>query len=189
MHQMQAIQWYAVQTKTSREKFVAEILRGKGYEEFVPLYRSRRRWSDRIKEVELPLFPGYVFCKFDAGRRLPILTTPGVLLIVGHGRAPVPVEDTEIEALRAVVRSRLQAQPWPYLQVGQRVRIEGSPLAGMEGILLELKNSCRIVVSVDLLQRSVAVEVDHNWVRPIGPAPRIAEKALTASAVLGKQIA
>lgn len=189
MHQEQATQWFAVQTKTSREKFVAEILRGKGYEEFVPLYRSRRKWSDRIKELELPLFPGYVFCKFDAGRRLPILTTPGVLLVVGNGRAPVPVEDAEIDALRAVVRSRLQAQPWPYLQVGQRVRIEGSPLAGMEGILLELKNSCRIVVSVNLLQRSVAVEVDHNWVRPIGPAPGAAEKALAATAVLGKQIA
>lgn len=189
MHEEEATLWYAVQTKSSREKYVAEILRGKGYEEFVPLYRSRRRWSDRFKEIELPLFPGYVFCKFNPGRRLPILTTPGVLLIIGHGRMPEPVEEEEIEALRAVVQSRLQAQPWPYLQVGQRVRIEGSSLSGMEGILLEQKNSCRIVVSVNLLQRSVAVEVDRNWVRPVGPGPRAAAKALTASAVLGKQIA
>lgn len=178
----EGLSWFAIQTKSSREKFVAEILRGKGYEEFVPLYRSRRKWSDRFKELDLPLFPGYVFCRFDPGRRLPVLTTPGVLMIVGHGRTPVPILDSEIEALRTVVRSKLQTQPWPYLKAGQRVRIEGSVLTGLEGILLEMKNACRLIVSVNLLHRSVAVEVDRNWVRPIEHSP---EELLRASPEFG----
>jgi transcription antitermination factor NusG len=160
--------WFALSAKRNHEKCVAEMLRGKGYEEFVPTYRIRRRWSDRYKELELPLFPGYVFCRFDPARRLPILTTPGVVLIVGNGRVPVPVEDAEIEALRAVVASNLRVEPWPYLRVGERVVIESGSLAGLEGILQEVRKSCRIVVSVELLQRSVAVEVDRCRVRPAG---------------------
>lgn len=160
--------WFALSTKRNRERIVAEMLRGKGYEEFVPTYRSRRKWSDRYKDVDLPLFPGYVFCRFDPSRRLPILTTPGVILVVGNGRVPVPVEEAEIDALRVVVGSRAQVEPWPYLLVGQRVAIEGGVLAGLEGILLEVRKTCRIVVSVNLLQRSVAVEVDRSMVRPLG---------------------
>lgn len=161
--------WFALSVKRNREKHVAEILRGKGYEEFLPLYRSRRRWSDRYKELELPLFPGYVFCRFEPARRLPVLTTPGVILVVGNGRAPMAVEDSEIEALKLVVSSRRQVQPWPYLQVGERVMIENGALAGLEGILQDVRKSCRIVVSVELLQRSVAVEVERSWVRPVSP--------------------
>ncbi len=160
--------WFALSARRNHEKNVAEILRGKGYEEFVPTYRSRRKWSDRYKELELPLFPGYVFCRFNPARRLPILTTPGVVLIVGNGRVPVPVEDAEIDALRTVVASNLRVEPWPYLRVGERVVIESGSLAGLEGILQEVRKSCRIVVSVELLQRSVAVEVDRSWVRPAG---------------------
>jgi transcription antitermination factor NusG len=160
--------WFALSTKRNREKAVAELLRGKGYEEFLPMYRSRRKWSDRYKELQLPLFPGYVFCRFDPARRLHVLTTPGVSHVVGTGRLPVPVDDAEIDALRAVVASDLRVEPWPYLRAGERVVIEDGSLAGLVGILQEVRKSWRVVVSVNLLQRSVAVEVDRQWVRPVG---------------------
>jgi transcription antitermination factor NusG len=164
-------QWFALRTKPQREKVVASALRSKGYEEFLPLYRSRRRWSDRIKEMDLPLFPGYVFCRFDVHSRLPILVTPGVLLIVGIGKTPLAVNDSEIAALQSIVKSGLQAEPWPFLKVGQRVRIDQGSLEGVEGILTAIKKPCRLVVSVTLLQRSVAVEIDQDWATPIGPGP------------------
>ncbi|MCI0423321.1 MAG: NusG-like protein [Acidobacteria bacterium] len=139
---------------------VASLLHSKGYEEFLPLYRSRRRWSDRMKAIEKPLFPGYVFCRFDVQKRLPILMTPGVRLIAGIGKTPLPVNDSEMAALQLIVQSGLQAEPWPFLQVGQRVRIERGSLQGVEGILMAIKKPYRLVVSVTLLQRSVAVELD-----------------------------
>jgi transcription antitermination factor NusG len=153
---------------------VSTTLRGKGYQEFFPLYCSRRRWSDRIKKVELPLFPGYLFCQFDESDRLPILTTPGVIGIVGAGKIPIPVDDDEIEAIRAILRSGLAAQPWPSLRVGSKVYIERGPLAGLEGIITNTDKVYRLIVSVSLLQRSVAVEIDHGWARPItdGMGPR-----------------
>src|SRR5664280_350305 len=154
-------------------------LRGKGYQEFFPLYRSRRRWSDRTKELELPLFPGYSFCQFDVNHRLPILTTPGVIGIVGAGKIPVPVDLEEIEAIRAILRSGLAAQPWPLLRVGSKVYIEGGPLAGLEGIITNTDKVYRLVVSVSLLQRSVAVEIDREWARPI--ADRMGPRAVTLS--------
>jgi transcription antitermination factor NusG len=158
--------WFALRSKARLEKLVAASLRSKGYEEFLPLYHCRRPWSDRIKVQELPLFPGYVFCRFDMHNRLPILLTPGVLLIVGCGRTPLPVEDSEIAALQSIVNSRLKAEPWPYLRIGQRVRIERGSLEGVEGILLATKPQ-RLVVSVTILQRSVSLEVDETWARPI----------------------
>jgi len=162
--------WYALHVRSQHEKIVASTLRGKGYEEFLPLYRSKHRWSDRMKVVERPLFPGYVFCRFDLHKRLPILVTPGVLLIVGVGKIPLPVIDSEILALQSIINSGFQAEPWPFLQVGQRVRIECGSLEGVEGILLALKKPHRLVVSVSLLQRSVAVEIDEHWATPIGPS-------------------
>ena len=158
--------WFALRIKARREKLVAESLRSKGYEEFLPLYHCRRHWSDRIKTQELPLFPGYVFCRFNVHNRLPILLTPGVLLIVGYGRTPLPVEDSEIAALQSIVNSRLKTEPWPYLRIGQRVRIERGSLKGIEGILLATKPQ-RLVVSVTILQRSVSVEIQEDWARPI----------------------
>ncbi|HWQ53792.1 MAG TPA: transcription termination/antitermination NusG family protein [Bryobacteraceae bacterium] len=160
--------WFALHTKRNREKSVGQLLRAKGYEELVPTYRSLRKWSDRYKQLELVLFPGYVFCRFDPAKRGPILATPGVAAVVGNGRVPIPLENSEIDALRRVIGSELPVEPWPYLRVGQRVAIEGGPLTGLEGILQEVRRSCRIVVSVDLLQRSVAVEVDRDRVRPLG---------------------
>jgi len=159
--------WFALHVRSRHENSVAAILGGKGYECFLPLYRSRRLWSDRIKEIELPLFAGYVFCRFDMQRRLPILTTPGVVEVVGIAKRPIPIDDSEIAALQATLRSGLQSRPWPFLQVGQKVRVEAGPLCGVEGILLGFKGRQRLVLSVTLLQRSVAVEVDGAWIAPI----------------------
>lgn len=155
-------QWFALSTRSQREKMVASLLHSKGYEEFLPLYRSRHRWSDRMKQVEKPLFPGYVFCRFDVQNRLPILMTPGVRFIAGIGKTPLAVNDDEMIALQQVVQSGLQAEPWPFLQVGQRVRIERGALQGLEGILMGFKRPHRLVVSITLLQRSVAVELDGD---------------------------
>jgi transcription antitermination factor NusG len=160
--------WYAIQIQSRLGNVASATLRGKGYEEFYPLYRTRRRWSDRIKQLELPLFPGYLFCRFDVNDRLmPILTTPGVIGIIGAGKTPVAVGDEEIETIRAILRSELAAQPWPFLRVGSRVYIEGGPLAGLEGIITVADKIHRLIVSVGLLQRSVAVEIDREWARPI----------------------
>jgi transcription antitermination factor NusG len=164
-----SLPWYALQVRPRFEKMVASALVTKGFELFLPLYRHRSRWSDRIKEVDLPLFSGYLFCRIDLNHRLPILITPGVTQIVGIGRAPRPVDEEEIAALKAIVLSGLQAEPRSYLNIGQRVRIEIGPLAGVEGILTALKGSARLVVSVTLLQRSVSVEIDESWVVPVSP--------------------
>ena len=166
--------WYALRIQSRLSGLASVTLRGKGYEEFCPLYRALRRWSDRVKQVELPLFPGYLFCRFDVNDRLPILTAPGVIGIVGAGKLPIPVDIEEIEAVRAILRSGLAAQPWPLLGVGSKVYIERGPLAGLEGILTNTDKVYRLAVSVSLLQRSVAVEIDREWARPIndGMGPR-----------------
>jgi len=159
--------WFALQVKACYEKTVATLLHGKGYQWFLPLYKCKRRWSDRIKEIETPLFPGYLFCRFDMQHRLPILTTPGVLLIVGIGKTPIPIDQAEIAAIQTLVTSGLPSQPWPFLQIGERVTINYGALCGVEGILLDFKGRNRLVLSVTLLQRSVAVEIDGAWVHPI----------------------
>jgi transcription antitermination factor NusG len=161
-------QWYALRVKSNCEKLVAAAVRNKGFEEFLPLYRSCHRWSDRVKSIELPLFPGYTFCRIDPNFRLPILTIPGAMNFIGIGKVPVPIEDSEITAIQDAVRSGLPAEPWTYLNVGQLVRLDDGPLAGLEGILIENRKQYRIVVSVSLLQRSVSVEIQRNWVTPLG---------------------
>jgi len=174
------LSWYAIRIQTRLGSVASATLHGKGYEEFLPLYRSPRRWSDRIKKLELPLFPGYLFCRFDVSDRLmPILTTPGVIGIVGAGKTPVPIDDAEIEAIRAILRSGLAAQPWSFLRVGSKVYIEGGPLAGVEGIITSTDKVHRLIVSVSLLQRSVAVEIDREWARPI--TDRMGPGAVTLS--------
>lgn len=155
---------------------MAVHLAGKGYEWFLPTYMSRRQWSDRIKKSELPLFPGYLFCRFNPLDRLPILATPGLLSIVGIAKTPIPVDEVEMKAVRTLVGSGLPFQAWPYFKIGQRVRIEYGPLCGLEGILLSVKGSHRIVVSVNLLQRSVAAEIDSTWVSPIQHHPRASQE-------------
>jgi transcription antitermination factor NusG len=169
--------WFALQTRSRYENFVANHLRGNGYELFWPVYKCWRHWSDRIKEFELPLFPGYVFCRFNPLDRLPILVTPGVVRVVGVGKKPVPVDDAEITAIRTVVQSGLPRRPWPFLQVGQRVKVEQGPLSGIEGILMAFRGCHRLVLSVTLLQRSVAVEVDGAWVNVSGWRPQLKSEA------------
>jgi len=159
--------WYAVYTRSNCEFKVARHLSTRGVEELLPVYRSRRRWSDRTRELDLPLFAGYVFCRFDPQRALPVVSTPGVVRIIGSGRNPVPVADAEIDAIRAICTSGVRAQPWPFLEVGRRVAVVNGPLAGIEGIVLELKNQFRLVVSVSLLQRSVAAEIEREWIQPL----------------------
>lgn len=159
--------WFALQVKGRHERSIAGLLKGKAYEPFLPLYQTTRRWSDRTKRVELPLFPGYLFCRFNPHNRLPILSTPGVLKIVGTGNCPLPVDDAEISAIQRIVESGLQAQPWPFLQLGDRVEVKSGALSGLEGVLTAFKGGRRLVVSVSLLQRSVAVELDGAMVNPL----------------------
>lgn len=177
-----AARWYALQVRSRHEAIAAAILANKGYDKFLPLYRSRRMWSDRIVHLDLPLFPGYVFCRFDPGdRSVPILTTPGVVRIVGIGPHAVPVDDAEIVAIQSIVKSGFAAEPWPYLRLGNLVRIQYGALAGLEGLLVEKKKRHRLVVSITILQRSVAVEIDSAWVTPVRPPRRSGVPALLAS--------
>jgi transcription antitermination factor NusG len=165
--------WFAVQVRSRHEKSVAHILSQKGLDCFLPLCRGRRQWSDRLAQVELPLFSGYVFCRLDLCNRMPVLTTPGIVRIVGVGRAPVPVDDSEIDAVQAIVRSGMSAHPWPMPRLGEWVAIDRGPLAGLEGVLINVKNCLRFVVSVTMLQRAVAVEVEGGWIRTAQRPPRM----------------
>ena len=159
--------WFALRVRSRYERTVAAHLQGRGFESLLPVYKRRHRWSDRFKEIDLPLFPGYVFCQFDSLNRLPILSIPGVVHVVGVGRTPVPIDESEIAAIQAAVKSGLPRQPWPFLEIGHRVRIEYGPLSGVHGILLGFRGHQRLVLSVTLLQRSVAVQIDEAWVQPI----------------------
>jgi transcription termination/antitermination protein NusG len=159
--------WFALRVRPNYEKPVAAALRGKGFQEFLPLVRTRRQWSDRVKMMDLPLFPGYLFCRLDLEDRMPLLTTPGFLYLVGVGKNPEPVDESEIAAIQSVVRSGLPVTPWPSLMVGQRVQLKHGPLRGLEGVLTKIANQHRMFVSVTLLKRSISVEVAPEWIQPI----------------------
>lgn len=163
--------WFALQVRPRAEKFVASMLRYNGYEEFLPTYRARHRWSDRVKDVTRPLFPGYLFVRFSAPAGCLVVTTPGIIRIVGCGGRPVAVADEEITALQSLVRAGVAVEPCTFIQTGQRVRIMTGPLSGTSGVVQRIKNSIRLVISVDLLQRSVAAEVDVAWVAAEEPVP------------------
>jgi transcription antitermination factor NusG len=153
--------WYGIRTLSNHEGVAAIVLKGKGYDPYLPIYNVRRRRADNVVvQSERPLFPGYVFCRFDAKQRLPILTTTGVLSVVGFGREPAAIPDDEIEVVKAVLRAGLPAEPCAYLREGQRVRVTSGSLEGIEGILLKKKNQCRMVISVTMLQRSISVEIE-----------------------------
>jgi transcription antitermination factor NusG len=158
--------WYALTVAPRKEKVTAQTLRTAGFEDFLPLSSSRRLWSDRIKTLEAPLFPGYVFCRFDPQLRQAILRTLGVVSIVSFGKTPEPVDEGEIAALQAVCRSGLVATSWPTPEVGSKVQLHEGPLRGLEGVLVEDKKT-RLVLSLTLLQRSVAVEIDRKWIEPV----------------------
>jgi transcription antitermination factor NusG len=159
--------WYAIAVKAKAERTVEAVLAQKSYETFFPVITRERRWSDRTKRVDVPLLPGYVFCRFDGEQRLPIMTTPGVREIVGFGRRAAAVDDAELAALRLVIASGMHVESCEFLVRGDRVEVTGGPLQGIEGLLLEVKGSCRVVLSVELLQRSVAVEMDRVRIRRI----------------------
>ena len=158
--------WYALYVRSRHERVVESGLRGKGYSAFSPFYRTKRKRVDRIAEINVPLFPGYVFCLFDSNKRLPILMTPGIVRVVGPGR-PQPVDDTEIASIRALALSGRPVQPWPFLRSGQRIRLQSGPLMGAEGIFLRVKDEYHLVVAITLLQRAVSVVIERDAVAPL----------------------
>lgn len=161
------LHWYAAYTLANHEKRVMQQFTERSVEHFLPLYESVRRWKDRKVKLQLPLFPGYVFVRLALGDRLRVLQIPSVVRLVGFNGHPVALPDREIEALRTSVAMQLRAEPHPYLTVGHRVRIKSGPLAGVEGILLRKKNAFRVVLSLDFILRSAAVEVDVSDIERI----------------------
>jgi len=159
--------WFALRVLSNRERVVHLHLRARGFDDYTPCYKQDRQWFDRVKSTEIPLFPGYVFCRLNPHDRLPVLSVPGVVGLVGFGRIPSPIPEHEMERVRRLVDSGFLVTPCPFLQVGDLVLIERGPLAGLEGILLRAKGQFRIVVSITLLQRSISAEIDRAWVRPL----------------------
>lgn len=169
--------WFAVQVRCGREAFSAEHLRVRRYEVFLPSYLEHRRSSDRVRKVSRALFEGYLFCRIAAGVTGSIVTTPGVIRLVGDSHGPLSIPLAEIEALQRMAEERFSARPWPFLQTGQPVCIQVGPLRGTEGVVVTLKNRQRLVVSVALLQRSVAVELPPDWVRILPAVSKTARPA------------
>ena len=164
--------WHALYTRYQHEKLVEQILIQKGFETYLPLYHVAHRWKDRVRHLSLPLFPSYVFVRGGLERRLDIVITRGVHAIVGDGERAGIVTPAEIEAIRQLIATRLQLEPYPFLKVGDRVRVKSGPLEGLEGILTRKKNQCRLVLSVQLVQQSVAAEVDARAVERL-PEPAV----------------
>jgi len=160
--------WAAVYTRHQHEKVVAQTLAAKGLEVFLPLYESARRWKDRSKLLNLPLFPGYVFVRGALERRLQVVTTPGIHMILCQGDRIATIPEEEIQAIQRAVNANFQVQPHPFLKCGESVRVIRGALSGVEGVLVRKKNVFRLVLSVDLLSQSVAVEVDAADVEPLG---------------------
>ena len=161
-------QWYAAYTSANHEKRVAEQLGARSVEHFVPLYESVRRWKDRKVRLQLPLFPGYVFVRLALPERLHVLQVPGVARLVGFNGHPCALPDPEIAALKAGLADGVRAEPHPYLAVGRRVRMKSGPFEGRQGILLRRKGNLRLVLSLDLIMRSVVIEVEAADVDPRG---------------------
>jgi transcription antitermination factor NusG len=160
--------WYAAYTKHQHEKKVADYLANVGFEVFSPVYVAAHRWKDRTQMVTLPLFPCYVFLRADLARKLEILRAPGVFGLVGNGGRASSIPDGDLDMVRRVTADRTRVAPHPYLKCGDRVRVCVGPLVGAEGILIKVKNRYRVVVSVELLQKAVAVEVDLSVLERLG---------------------
>jgi transcription antitermination factor NusG len=158
--------WWVLYTRHQHEKVVADVLTAKGFEVMLPLYESIRRWKDRSKTITLPLFPCYVFVRGGLNRRLQVVTTPGVHTILFHGERVAIVPETEIQAIRKAVEGPFRVEPHPFLRCGERVRVTRGSLEGVEGVLVRKKNFYRLVLSVDMMAQSVAVEIDANDVEP-----------------------
>ena len=156
--------WHGIRTRSNCEHIAATALEARGYHKYLPLYPRRRRWSDRVVTKYVPVFGGYVFCRFDYAQRLPVITAPGVVSVVGCGSEPAPIPDHEIEAIQTVLQSGMLAEPCPFLREGHKVRVMHGSLKGVEGILVKKKANWRLVVSINMLQRAVSVEVDGDTV-------------------------
>jgi transcription antitermination factor NusG len=168
MHDASA--WWVLYTRHQHEKAVAEMLSAKGFEVFLPLYESIRSWKDRKKLLTLPLFPCYVFVQGGLDRRLQVVTTPGIHTILFHGERVAIVPEAEILAIRKAVEGHFRVEPHPFLKCGERVRVKRGSLEGVEGILIRKKNLYRLVLSVDMMAQSVAVEIDATDVEPVTSA-------------------
>ncbi len=165
--QFSSVQWYAAYTSANHEKKVAAELQRRSIESFLPLYSSVRRWKDRRVKLDLPLFPGYVFVHFPLQDRLRVLQVPGVVRFVGFNCCATPVPETDMARIRSILSDGLLAEPHPFLTAGRRVRVKSGPLAGVEGILLRRKNKLRFIMSVELIHRSVALEVEPVEIEPL----------------------
>jgi transcription antitermination factor NusG len=172
--------WYVIHLRSNFEKLATQALEARGFTTYLPLYHTRRTWSDRVKDIEAPLFTGYTFCRLDAQHKLPVVTAPGVISIVGSIAGPTPVDESEIAGLQALLKSGLAVGPWPFLEQGQSVLVEHGPLEGLEGLIVSVRNKHRLVLSVPLLQRSVSVEIDRAWVRPIAARSTTAARGISA---------
>jgi transcription antitermination factor NusG len=162
-------EWWALYTRHQHEKSVADMLSAKGFEVFFPVYESTRKWRDRKKVLSLPLFPCYVFVQGGLNRRLQVVTTPGIHMVLHYGDRVAIIPETEIEAIRKTVHGHLRAEPHPFLKCGERVRVIRGSLEGVEGVLIRKKNLFRLVLSVEMLAQSVAVEIDATDVTPVAP--------------------
>jgi transcription antitermination factor NusG len=162
-----APEWFALQVWAGREGRTANQLRQRAYDVFLPCHRERRRWSDRIKICDRPLFAGYLFCRLQTSgidRAERLVTTPGVIRIVRNEHGPLPIPSSEIDAIQRIVDLQVKAEAWPFLRAGQRVTVERGPLRGTEGIVLHSGGGQSLVVSISILQRSVAVQMEPDWV-------------------------
>ena len=158
--------WFALTVGPNHERTTERGLVNRGLEAYAPVHRVRRKWSDRVKELEAALFPGYVFCRFAYADRMAVLKSPGVRTIVGFGKDPALVDASEISAVRALIASGRPIVPWPYLRIGERVVIREGPLASLRGVFVRAKDAWRVVVSVQALSCSVAIELDADLVAP-----------------------
>jgi transcription antitermination factor NusG len=170
----QTLRWYAIHTRARHEKRVRQQLEGKSLEVFLPIYESVHRWNDRRAVVGLPLFPGYVFVRTRLADRMQVVTVPGVVRLVGSLGRPTPIPDGELAAVRDCCTRQMRMEPHPYLAVGKQVRIKHGPLEGMTGILVRRKGRFRLVLSINSITRSLAVEVDAGDVVPVNSyAPKL----------------
>lgn len=161
------VQWYAAYTSANHEKRVAEQLAVRDVEHFLPTYASVRRWKDRRVTLDMPLFSGYVFVRIALHDRLRVQQVPGVARLVGFNGLPCPLPESEIEGIRTCFARKTQLEPHPYVSVGRRVRVKAGPLEGLEGLVIRKKNRSRFVISVELIKRSVAVELEALEVEPV----------------------
>jgi Transcription antiterminator len=175
--------WFALTAKHQHEATVTRLLAAKGVTVFHPTYTVVRRWKDRNKLIQMPVFPGYVFFAGGLARRIEILSTPGVFSIVSFGNMAAEISTEEVEAIRRAAANQMPLQPHPFLSDGDRVRVTCGPLAGVSGILLRHRDTCRLILSIELLGRSAAVEIDSTIVERVPVAQRLGHQTWTEQAL------